>query len=177
MTGTPLVRTPVPADAAGMARVHVASWRETYRGLMRDDLLDAPDFEERQVRFWTAALTEPRYRDRRFAVAELAGDIVGIALSGPRLGADDAELPGLQLYILYLLRAHHGTGAGGLLLDAVVPPGAAALLWVADPNPRAQAFYRRNGFVADGAEQEEFGIREIRMVRAAEPRQHVPNAG
>ena len=23
-------------------------------------------------------------------------------------------------------------------------------LWVADPNPRAQAFYRRQGFVADG---------------------------
>jgi predicted GNAT family N-acyltransferase len=38
-------------------------------------------------------------------------------------------------------------------------------LWVADPNPRAQAFYRKHGFVADGSAQVEDGVREIRMVR------------
>ena len=38
-------------------------------------------------------------------------------------------------------------------------------LWVADPNPRAQAFYRKHGFVADGRAQVEGGVREIRMVR------------
>jgi predicted GNAT family N-acyltransferase len=36
---------------------------------------------------------------------------------------------------------------------------------VADPNPRAQAFYRRSGFVADGAAQVQDGVREVRMVR------------
>ena len=29
-------------DAAGMARVLVRSWQETYRGLMRDEVLDDP---------------------------------------------------------------------------------------------------------------------------------------
>jgi hypothetical protein len=38
-------------------------------------------------------------------------------------------------------------------------------LWVADPNPRAQAFYRKHGFVADGTAQVDGGVREIRMVR------------
>ena len=38
-------------------------------------------------------------------------------------------------------------------------------LWVADPNPRAQAFYRKHGFVADGTAQFEGAVREIRMVR------------
>ena len=51
------------------------------------------------------------------------------------------------------------------LLDAVVDPGASAALWVADPNPRAQAFYRKHGFVADGTVQVDDGVREIRMVR------------
>ncbi len=41
-------------------------------------------------------------------------------------------------------------------------------LWVADPNPRAQAFYRKHGFVADGAVQVADGVREIRMVREAQ---------
>jgi len=43
-------------------------------------------------------------------------------------------------------------------------------MWVADPNPRAQAFYRKHGFVADGAAQVEDGVREIRMVRGGQRR-------
>ncbi|WP_323740571.1 GNAT family N-acetyltransferase [Mumia zhuanghuii] len=39
------------------------------------------------------------------------------------------------------------------------------VLWVTDPNPRAQAFYRKHGFVPDGATQVQDGVREIRMVR------------
>jgi predicted GNAT family N-acyltransferase len=55
----------------------------------------------------------------------------------------------------------------GLMSDAegVVDPGEPTALWVADPNPRAQAFYRKHGFVADGTAQVEDGVREIRMVR------------
>ncbi len=63
----------------------------------------------------------------------------------------------------------HGTGAGPALLEAVVDPEEPVALWVADPNPRAQAFYRKHGFVADGPAQIEGGVREIRMVRG---RQH-----
>ena len=44
-------------------------------------------------------------------------------------------------------------------------PRSPAALWVADPNPRAQAFYRKHGFVADGTARFEDGVREIRMVR------------
>jgi hypothetical protein len=38
-------------------------------------------------------------------------------------------------------------------------------VWVADPKPRAQAFYRKRGFVPDGTAQAEDGVRAIRMVR------------
>ena len=64
-------------------------------------------------------------------------------------------------------RTRHG--AGPALLEAVVDPEESVALWVADPNPRAQAFYRKHGFVADGTAQVEGGVREIRMVRG---RQH-----
>lgn len=40
--------------------------------------------------------------------------------------------------------------------------------WVADPNPRAQAFYRKTGFRADGNRSDD-GIPEIRMVRRVSP--------
>ncbi|WP_458112707.1 GNAT family N-acetyltransferase [Arthrobacter sp. R1-13] len=83
-------------------------------------------------------------------------------MSGPSL--DDAE--GLQqLHLLYTYAAFHGSGVGAALLNAVIECSAPAELWVADPNPRAQAFYRRNGFVIDGTVKTEDGVRSIRMVR------------
>jgi GNAT superfamily N-acetyltransferase len=96
-------------------------------------------------------------------VAERDDQLVGIAMSGPPL--DAAAGWARQLYVLYVYAVDHGTGAGSALLEAVVDPEETAALWVADPNPRAQAFYRKHGFVADGTAQVENGMREIRMVR------------
>ncbi len=70
--------------------------------------------------------------------------------------------------MLYVHAADHGTGAGPALLEAVVDPEDSVALWVADPNPRAQAFYRKHGFVEDGTSQVEAGVPEIRMVRGAQ---------
>ena len=149
-----------------MARVHVETWRETYRGIMRDEVLDRPGFVASRTRFWTAALTDPHFARNRAAVAELDGEIIGIAMSGPPMDADADPAWTAQLYLIYVYAAHHGTGAGSRLIDAVLPDEPASL-WVADPNPRAQSFYRKNGFVADGATKVDDGVREVRMVRAA----------
>ncbi|WBB91346.1 GNAT family N-acetyltransferase [Verrucosispora sp. WMMC514] len=148
-------------DVARMAYVHVRCWQETYRGLMSDSVLDDPGFPAVRERFWTAALTDKRYRENRAAVAEREGEVVGIAMSGPP--PDAAATWARQLYVLYVLATDHGRGAGRALLQAVVDPAESAALWVTDPNPRAQAFYRKHGFVADGTAQ----VAEIRMVRDA----------
>jgi ribosomal protein S18 acetylase RimI-like enzyme len=129
-------------------------------------VLDEPGFLAARERFWTAAVTDERYRENRVAVAERDEQLVGIAMSGPPL--DAAEGWARQLYVLYVYAADHGMGAGSALLNAVVDPEESAALWVADPNPRAQAFYRRHGFVADGSAQVENGVREIRMVRGVQ---------
>ena len=149
-----------------MARVNVRCWQETYRGLMSDAELDDPGFLAVRERFWTAALTEEGHRENRVAVAERDGELIGIAMSGSALDAGAAEAR--QLYVLYVYVADHGTGAGPALLEAVVDPEESVALWVADPNPRAQAFYRKHGFIADGAAQIEGGLRVIRMVRGSQ---------
>lgn len=151
-------------DAAAMARMHVRSWQETYRGLMADSILDDPGFIDARERFWTVALSDERYRANRAVVAERNGEIIGVAMAGPVESPDGS--PGIHLYILYVLATHYGSGAGQALLDAAIGPDEPAVLWVADPNPRAQAFYRKHGFIPDGTTQVEDGVREIRMKRA-----------
>ena len=172
-----------------MARVHVDTWLEAYRGIMPDDLLDSPDLLDRRQRMWTQILAEADPQKYACAVAESDGEIVGIAMSGP---PEDAGSPSVEdsqdecggperglsrtarpearhLYVLYAYRSIHGTGVGQDLLDAVIDPTVTTALWVADPNPRAQAFYSKNGFVADGTvKSDEYdGVREVRMVRPA----------
>lgn len=157
------VRRAEPADAPSMARVHVDTWRETYRGLMSDAVLDDPALLSWRERFWASALNDPKYNQNTVAVASHEGTLIGIAMSGPSL--DDADEP-QQLHLLYAYTAFHGSGVGTVLLNAVINPTAPAALWVADPNPRAQAFYRKNGFVPDGAVKIEDDVRAVRMVRA-----------
>jgi GNAT superfamily N-acetyltransferase len=156
------VRRAEPADAPSMARVHVDTWRETYRGLMSDAVLDDPALLDWREKFWTTALTDSRYEQNSVAVALHEGALIGIAMSGH--SPNDAEEP-QQLFVLYAYAAFHGSGVGAALLNAVIDPSAPAALWVADPNPRAQAFYRKNGFVADGTVKIEDDVRDIRMVR------------
>ena len=163
MCTQPTVRPATPEDAAEMARIHVTSWQETYRGLMSDEMLDDPQFVATRERFWMMRLTDERFAHHRIAVAEYGGELIGIAQSASPTDADATW--GQQLNVLYVLASAHGTGAGADLLDAVISPSEAAGLWVADLNPRAQAFYRKHGFVPDGSFKDEYAIKEIRMVR------------
>lgn len=146
-----------------MARVHVQAWKETYRGLMADHILDDPGLLAAREWFWSGALGDERFSRNRIAVAERDGRVIGIAMSGPPEDADASWA--VQLYVIYVYAADHRSGAGSALLEAVVEPHESAALWVADPNPRAQAFYRNHGFVPDGTSRAENGVRAIRMVR------------
>lgn len=162
---TIVVRSPVADDVSGMAAVHVDSWRETYQECMPHEVLYAADFLERRERMWNSVLTDGDRDKRRVAVAELDGRIVGIAMAGP--SNDDDRLGEPHLFVLYTYQSIHGCGAGTDLLEAVIAPEESVALWVADPNPRAQAFYRKNGFVPDGSTltDEYDGVTEMRMVR------------
>ncbi len=161
------VRAPRPDEAAAIAEVHVAGWRETYTPFLPHGYLDETH-ERMRLDMWQRILdrADPAYRIR--VAADTTGWLIGFGMAGAAL-ADSAGRPPRerQLYTLYVFAEAHGTGVGQALLDAILGTEP-ALLWVAQENPRAIAFYRRNGFAFDGTtltDQALPALVEARMVR------------
>jgi len=139
-----MVRPAVPDDAAAIARVHVASWRTTYRGLLPDDFL--------------SSLSEESYTDRwrrvmgdglsRVFVVDQDQDVVGFASCG-RERAGETGFSG-ELYAIYMLdraqRQGHGRelvrAAAGALREMKLPD---MIVWVLRDNMAARRFYERLG--------------------------------
>ena len=164
-TRTDIVVRPVrDVDAEALGRVHATCWHETYDHLISKAALEAVS-PRRMAELWTHWASQGD--GYRMHAALVDGEIVGFVGSGP--ARDDDAPRERELYFIYLLDAHHGTGIGQQLFDAAVEEGEGLYLWVADDNPRAHRFYTRNGFTLDGASQvqpflgEE--LTEVRFVR------------
>ena len=146
MTASATPRLAVTADAAGIARVHVASWRSTYPGMLPDwylDTMDVDDYEDR----WARTIHDPFRRSTVF-VAEEDGAIVGYASCGHERDGDhryDGEL-----YAIYVLGEAQGRGHGRALVKAAAASLAlrhmtSMVVWVLRENLRARGFYERLG--------------------------------
>ena len=149
------------ADADAIGALHVAAWRETYTGILPDEMLSALSVEARRT-MWRNVLSDPAARaSTSVFVAEDGGQIIGFgACSGQR----DATLIetgfGGEIGALYVLGAHQGRGVGRTLVSALsialIDLGhAAASLWVLRDNHRARRFYEMLGGEIVGEQTEQ----------------------
>ncbi|ALX65706.1 GNAT family N-acetyltransferase [Microbacterium sp. XT11] len=153
MTAPLTIREARPSDADGIAAVHVRAWRAAYRGLVAQDVLDGLLISER-AEGWRDVLAQPLPTGLGTFVAERGGEIVAWVSIGA--GRDDDRLLDGEVYGLYADPSAWSTGAGHALLEdaerRLADAGhARAYLWVLDGNERADAFYERHGWLADGA--------------------------
>ena len=126
--------------------VQVASWRDTYRGIVPQEFLDSI-----KVGDWT----ERRFRELVSSrvgtcshVAEVENEVVGWAYSGPNRD-QDLTYAG-ELYAIYLLPEYQRRGIGLALTVAaaasLVESGMSSmLLWVLAENWPAHRFYEALG--------------------------------
>lgn len=136
-----------PDDAYRIAQVHVQAWQETYAHLIPPEALSRLDIERRAAR-WAEIIDQGT---TEVWVAKTRTD-TAIGWATTSRNTDPERARPLELEGLYVLAARHGTGVGQQLLDAALE-GEPAFLWMAADNPRADAFYRRNGFSPDGASE------------------------
>jgi len=157
----PTIRAPRSDEAEALAELHLRTWEQTYGGVFPPSAWGAGARAAR-IRQWTALCGTPG-ADWRTAVAEIGGRPVGIAHTEHDL-AEHAPRQRVLAFI-YLLADVQGSGAGQALLDEVLADEPASL-WVLEENPRARAFYARNGFAPSGERRPTgLGGHEIRMLR------------
>jgi ribosomal protein S18 acetylase RimI-like enzyme len=151
---TVLILPAGPADAEALARVHVRSWRETYRGLLPDAYL-ARMSEAAFARRFRRALTYPGPNEVTLAAAAREG-LLGYVQGGPSRAGVEGEA---EIATLYVLRAAQGLGAGRRLMigaaRALAAQGARSLaISVLRDNIRARGFYEHLGGEAQSARPE-----------------------
>jgi len=135
----------VAADAATVAELHATSWRSAYRGMLRDEYLDADVVRER-LEVWTGRLATPSECDFGF-IAESDDGPVGFVFL---CGRADATW-GTLVDNLHVLPGQKGRGIGRMLLEAAAHetrrrfPDDRVYLYVFDKNVAARRFYASIG--------------------------------
>jgi GNAT superfamily N-acetyltransferase len=153
--------------------VHTRSWQSAYEHVFGAERLAGIDVERRRAG-WERALANPEHDTFVF---EQDGVVVAFVGS---FASRDPDAEG-ELGEIYALREAWGTGVGHALMTACVAAlrergYANAILWVLADNPRARAFYEREGWTLDGGEKtDEFlgvAVRELRYRIRLEPARH-----
>jgi len=149
------VRAATSADAPAIGRIHVESWRETYRGLLSENLLDSVSAVVRAA-MWRGTLEHER-PILLFVAQRASGELVGFA------GGGSSRTPSLshdaEVYAMYVLAAAQRRGYGRRLMaalaDALRARGFKSLcLWVLEENANARRFYERLGGALVGEKTE-----------------------
>jgi ribosomal protein S18 acetylase RimI-like enzyme len=143
------VRPAVPADAMGIATVHVATWRTQYAGIVPAAHLAGLSVEARAVA-WRERIADTSAKSAGvgiFVAQAAGGEVTGFAACGPS-GDGDAVLAG-EIYALYVLTGSQRSGVGRRLVRAAATHLAmhampSLLLWVLAANP-SRGFYERLG--------------------------------
>jgi len=145
-----VVRRAVEDDLDAILSVGHRTWPATYEPIAGADYVAMG-----LAKWWSAESTLPAIHAGRMTVAEVDGQVVGVASAGPHEGR-------LVMWKLYVLPEHQGEGIGGRLLEAVVE-GARGIypeirLAYIDGNDGARDFYAHRGFVETDREPGSGGL-------------------
>jgi len=145
------IRTATPDDARTLGVMHVASWHETYLGLLPDKMLSSLSVESRAAA-WAKIMQEPATeRSTVVYVAEHQGMIVGFGSCGAQRTdtLTDEGYDG-EVSAIYVLREFQKRKIGTRLFramssDLLSRGFKATALWVLRDNLRARRFYEHLG--------------------------------
>lgn len=142
-----IVREATHNDIPAIARVHVDTWRTTYRGIVPDEHLANLSYERRASGWYNILNRAPENGYFTYVAEGESGEIIGFA-SGGQERTGDPVYKG-ELMAIYILQTQQGKGIGRCLVQAVAKKlhlsGINSMLvWVLVDNPACQ-FYAALG--------------------------------
>lgn len=140
------IRRAKVTDAADIARVRITGWRQSYKGMMPDALLDKLDIDADTKRL-REAFADKENKALRFVV-EQAGKIIGMGACGKARKSEDDKRG--EVYAIYLLNEAKGQGIGRDFMREMVGVLAAngfesLQVCVLESNAPARQFYEKLG--------------------------------
>lgn len=148
-----LIRKAEMGDSEGIAKVHVDSWRTTYKGIVPDTFLESLSYEQRE-QIWKKGIKE----NHVYIAENENGQIIGFSTGGKERTGKYEAYSG-ELYAIYLLKEYQGKGIGRSLVQAVVNDLKdkninSMLIWAIDENPACRFYEALGGKQIDTEEIE-----------------------
>jgi ribosomal protein S18 acetylase RimI-like enzyme len=155
-----LIRRVEAGDLPRIGQLHSDVWTELYSALLPPTIIDSLD-PATMAALWSKFMTRgPEYVQH---VALVNDEIAGFIGVGP--GRDPGYELGRELYFLVVAPEHRRTSVGKALLKQA----DVDIIWVAESNRSAQAFYRKQKYFPDSVARTGslFGVPlpELRMAR------------
>jgi ribosomal protein S18 acetylase RimI-like enzyme len=139
------------ADAPNLAAMHVASWLETYPGMLPPSMLASLSVDKR-LAMWKQVIGDtPTSGSTNVYIADIDGKIVGFGscVSQRTQTLKDSGYDG-EIGAIYVLKAYQRRALGRRLLHAMASDLSArgftaTSLWVLRDNAPARSFYEQYG--------------------------------
>ena len=135
-----IVRKAEQKDARIIAQISVDTWKDAYKGLIADDVLNARKVDEKRVSNWIENIQNPAY----IVLVCEDKEVLGYLWAGP--ARDDRNLKN-ELYALYVKTSAQRRGIGGELISKYrqMINNEGFYLYMIKNNSKASAFYEKTG--------------------------------
>jgi GNAT superfamily N-acetyltransferase len=134
-------------DYHSIAKLHIDSWKNSYRGILSDDYLDNR-VEAERMNYWHDRMKNPKV-NQVILLCEETGSLLGFV----GFYVDDDEVLGTYIDNLHVQKELKGQGIGKLILQEVVKwikqnaQYQKMYLWVYEANHSARVFYQKVGAI------------------------------
>jgi len=133
-------------DAEAIAKVHVETWRTTYKGILTADFLSNLSIDQSRITLETFLLDEKTHA--MYVAVDNSKHVVGFVSCGPNRDSDPAYEG--EVYAVYVLHGMQRQGTGRQLMQSAVIDLKSRgfnsmIVWVLADNPSRQFYEQLRG--------------------------------